>query len=138
MGRLPVLALVAVIAAFAAASTLHERSKPFEVACVIRNDGDKWFILDDAGHQPINCQDISLNARGNRASLVLSYGTEARYVHSLIVSADETFVGRYHAGASVGLAQSTIYFTDASGAPVSPQDIYDPRGNFFVLGLLSR
>lgn len=117
----------------------YEHSQPFRVSCVIRNDGEKWFVLDDVDHRPLNCHSIYLGTdNSGREFLILNYGAEARYVHDLSVSADETFVGRFHAGASVGLADSSIYFTDANGSYVSPVSVYDPRGNFFVRGLLSR
>lgn len=112
---------------------------PIPVSCVIRNTGDGWTIVEDDHHRPINCAsvEVATDAAG-RDKLRLFYSFEARQVHSLVVGADEAFVGRYHAGASVGLSRANIYFSDSDGAHLSPHDVYDEWGNFFVQGYLSR
>lgn len=75
------------------------------VAGVIRNSGDGWKYINDAGHEPLNLDTVSVDEYGR---IVIGYTFTAKKVLSLVVCPDETFANLYAAGGSVGLSSTDI------------------------------
>jgi hypothetical protein len=104
------------------------------VACILRNTGSGWFILDDADHTPIGVTSVSESS----TAITLTYDFTASQVRTFIVAPDETFAvtNQYLVGASVGLSTAVIQVSVA-GTPgvVDPTTIVSSGGNFWVYGL---
>ena len=75
------------------------------IAGVIRNSGTGWRLIDDANHEPMNIDSVSVDSANN---IVINYGFTASKVLSLVVTPDDTFAQKYTCGASVGLSTATI------------------------------
>lgn len=85
--------------------TAFENKNVKIIAGVIRNSGTGWRLIDDANHQPINIDSVSVDSANN---IVINYGFTASKVLSLVVTPDDTFAKSYTCGASVGLSTATI------------------------------
>ena len=102
----------------------------FEVMGVIRNTGSGWFVINDAGHEPVNIASISTGS----SYVQINYGKTASKVRTLIVAPDDTFAqAGYSAGASVNLDNARIYF-GLNGFAVSPSSVVSSAGNFWIYG----
>jgi len=75
------------------------------VACVLRNTGSGWEMINDSQHTPINIASVSETS----SVVTITYSFTASKVGTLVVAPDETFckMGLF-CGASVGLAASNI------------------------------
>ncbi|RPK76605.1 hypothetical protein EES45_22870 [Streptomyces sp. ADI97-07] len=92
------------------------------VSCALRNSGQGWGIIADAGHQPAGA--LSVVERADH--LELQHPVAAVTVSSLQVTPDETFAAAgLRAGASVGLNLSRIYLYDEPADHITDQVYYD-------------
>lgn len=106
----------------------------YMVACVIRNTGSGWFLLDDAGHKPLNVNSIAENT----VSVILDFPV-SNFIYSLVVTPDETYALQgINVGASVSTNQITIQFSDKDGNQISPSILTNPSGNFWVMGFFNK
>jgi len=75
------------------------------VACVIRNTGSGFELIDDSSHTPIGVTSVTNDTN----EITINYDFTASKVGTLIVGCDEIMVANgMSAGASVGLALSKI------------------------------
>lgn len=76
------------------------------VACVIRNLGDGFELIDDATHKPVGVSHVTENPNGD---IVIHYNFTAKANASLVVNTDEAFAARgYTVGASVTPTEARI------------------------------
>lgn len=84
------------------------------VACVIRNTGTGFEILDDAGHTPIGVASVTTAADG--LSVDVNYNFTGTEVASLVATVDETLaVHGYQVGASVAVDHATLFVGQPAG-----------------------
>ncbi|WP_329390298.1 hypothetical protein [Streptomyces sp. NBC_01716] len=109
------------------------------ISCVLRNTGDGWHILNDAGHSPSGVTKVTQRS----AYLELTHATTALKVSSWQVTPDETFAARgVHVGASVGLASTRLFLytkqpaNGAEATPANPANVVVPGSNFWVTALM--
>lgn len=69
-----------------------------------RRVGGNWEAIDDIDHNPLNITGVNENG----SVITVNYNVGANVVVSLLVGPDETFVGNYFFGASVGVSSATI------------------------------
>lgn len=87
-----------------------------------------WSVLDDGtAHLPLGLIDVTVTPAGY---LNLTYPPLAR-VGGFQVTADETWCGKYHPGASVGFDHATIIVRNSSGTVV-PVGSLIGNGNLWV------
>lgn len=105
------------------------------IAAVLRNEGQGWFAISDAGHRPLNLKRVETQA----GEIAVHFAFEAKKVLSFVVTPDETLAGQgYFAGASVGLNSATIRLSSASVLGTgerSPLGVADRSANLWVFGL---
>ncbi|MET4925457.1 hypothetical protein P3L51_24410 [Streptomyces sp. PSRA5] len=104
------------------------------LACVLRNSGDGWKILNDAGHSPSGITGVITHPD----RLELTHADTAAKVLSVQVKPDEYLTARaYRCGESVGLAASRIYlYKGTSTTPLSPATVVAATGNLWVKGFM--
>ena len=102
------------------------------VAAILRNTGTGWTILSNTTHQPMHITSVT----DMGAYLRVHFDQTFTKVASVTVSPDETFAGKYDAGASVGLSYMNVYLTDHDGTPVTPATLTSPSGNFWITGTM--
>ena len=91
-----------------------------------RDASGVWQILNDAGHQSAGLIAVSVDSLHR---LLLTYPPVLK-VGTFTVTADETWCGKYHPGASVGLDHALINIRNSSGVQVYADTI--TGGNLFV------
>lgn len=102
----------------------------FEVAGVLKHDGQKWYILVDNNHISINLDRI--DTYPDRAELIFS--KTASKVITFLITPDETYARLgISAGASVGFYNAVIYYGQ-NGHAINSNQLYYPGSNFFVYG----
>lgn len=91
-------------------ATTITTSKPlYGIAGVIRNTGAGWDVINDAGHEPINID----NVVSDGDKITINYGTlGASKVGTFIVTPDEKLNEQgFQVGASVGPTSTSIYLS---------------------------
>lgn len=102
----------------------------FELGGAIRNVGDGWSIIRDKSHQPLNL--YTIEEHSDRLELI--YSLNASKVITFIVTPDETYSNKQiDVGASVGLKSAVIKFSK-NGEFISPKDLTEEWGNFWIYG----
>ena len=105
-----------------------------EVACVLRNTGNGWFIIDTDGHEPTGVSHVVTNTD----HIALYFDFVAQKVGTFICMPDETYatVNRMIVGASVGYNRALLQMSiDARAQPAPPMSLDNPNGNIWVYGL---
>lgn len=109
------------------------------VSGTIRNRGQGWELLNDAGHRPAGISAVI--TRDDHIEIQHSVG--AVRVSSFQVTPDETYAAQgLRVGISVGLALSRIYLYTGAGcatapaAPAAPAAVAATNGNLWITGLL--
>ncbi|MBO0358633.1 hypothetical protein J0X19_11810 [Hymenobacter sp. BT186] len=106
----------------------------FEIFGTIRNVGGVWQVLNDAGHQPLNIDSVSVVNGSSTSGYVRITYPAATKVGALLVTPDETCAKScIHAGASVGLGEAFIYF-GKNGVAIAPNTISNASANFWIYG----
>lgn len=104
-----------------------------EVACIIRNTGAGWAIIDASGHVPIGVTSLVQGPN----SVMLTFDFTQSATHTFICGPDEFFAQQgFSAGASVGWGTAEIFF-GKNGVAKTPAQVVAPSGNFFIFGLFS-
>lgn len=87
-------------------TTLNEiiKDKYKIVGCVIRNTGNGFEFINDNGHEPLNCNNISTTTTG----IVITFSQNFSKVVSLLCGGDEIFSKDYDVGTSVGTNSCTL------------------------------
>lgn len=82
-----------------------------EIAGVIRNSGNGWYVINDKDHKSLNIDSVETTANYIR----VYYSFNAKYIYTFSVSSDEALIkAGIIAGASVGLNSSTIQLSKIS------------------------
>jgi hypothetical protein len=103
------------------------------VACILRNAGTGWYVLNDSEHRPIGVETVLQDPNG----LTLVFDFVADTINTFLVGPDETFAkAGYSGGASVGMGSAYIQFGQ-NGVGRGPSEIVSASGNFWVYGLFN-
>jgi hypothetical protein len=108
--------------------TTNENTEYLEFAGTIRNTGDGWYVLNDAGHEP---DDITMGAvTSSTVTVQFPLCSQVTYV---IVGPDDTYASTWGAsfGGSLGFASVAIKgsINDSSDSGTA-QDLWDPTTDY--------
>ena len=119
-------------------SEAQAESRQMVVAGTIRHVAtDKWSVIEDATHEPINIAAVSVD----KGVLVIKFPFTARVIHTFIAVPDDSLaLSGYLVGSSVRPDQASILLSRTRKGEVEPVDagsLDEPYGNIWIYGLFS-
>lgn len=103
-----------------------------EIMGVVRNTGDGWYFLDDAGHAPLGVASIT----NDSTYIYVNYDQPATLIHSFLCDTDETYP--YIIGAGVNPTYAAMAVRNPStGALIDPTTLTTADGNFWFRGYVT-
>lgn len=75
------------------------------ISCILYSDSGTWKMYNNTDHSPANVASITQDG----VKITVNYSITGAKVVSSAITADETYIGKYMFGASVGVSSMNIY-----------------------------